>query len=52
MYADDVVIFPACRAGLKHLLCMSSQYGAEHHNAAIIRCKEDTRSASLLECGS
>lgn len=43
MYADDAVICPACRAGVRHLLCTSSQYVAEHNNAMIIRCKGDTR---------
>lgn len=55
MYADDVVIFPDCRAGLQHLLCISSQYGAgsdirfdaEQSNAIIIRCKEDRRSVEF-----
>lgn len=52
MYAGDVVIFSACRAGLQHLLCINFQYGAgcdkrfsaEQSNAMIIRCKDDKRS--------
>lgn len=35
MYANDIVTYSAC----KHLLRMSSQYGAEENKAMIIRAK-------------